>query len=229
MTELKPMGSTELKTVSSTYWSRKQAFALALFSLLLGACGGWLIRRSFAGQVPHPTAAPNAGAHAGMAFAPSGFSSIPAASTPELEQAADNQAGPLLEQLKDDPLNAALLAQIGNVYYDEKQYPIAIDYYERSLKSGPNDTSVRTDLGTAYWYTGDADKAIKEFRQALVDEPNKANALFNLGVVEWKGKHDATTAIANWRTLLATNPGFQARAKVKELIAEAQASTSQKP
>jgi len=222
VTELKPMGSTELKTVSSTYWSRKQAFALALFSLLLGACGGWLIRRSFAGQVPHPTAAPNAGAHAGMAFAPSGFSSIPAASTPELEQAADNQAGPLLEQLKDDPLNAALLAQIGNVYYDEKQYPIAIDYYERSLKSGPNDTSVRTDLGTAYWYKGDADTAIAQFGKSLAIEPTKADTLFNLGIVKWQGKKDAQGAIAAWQKLLDTNPDYPNRDNVLQLIGQAQ-------
>jgi TPR repeat protein len=229
VTELKTMESAELKTVSSTYWSRTQALALALFSLLLGVCGGWLIRKSFSGQVPHPTAVAVAGPHTAGGSVPS-FSSTPTVPTgEEVKQAADSEATAPLEQLKDDPTNAALLAQIGNIYYDAKQYTIAIDYYERSLKSEPNDTSVRTDLGTAYWYTGDADKAIKEFRQALADDPNKANALFNLGVVEWKGKHDAATAIADWQTLLATHPRFRVRAKVEELIAEAQGSTPQKP
>jgi len=214
---------TELKTISSTYWSRKQALTLALFSLLLGACGGWLIRRSLAGQVPHPAVAANVSAPAGMGSASSGFSSVPVAPTPEdLKQAADSQAAPLLEQLKDDPANAALLAQIGNLYYDAKQYPIAIDYYERSLQSEPNDTSVRTDLGTAYWYKGDADTAIAQFGKSLAIEPTKADTLFNLGIVKWQGKKDAQGAIAAWQKLLDTNPDYPNRDNVLQLIGQAQ-------
>jgi tetratricopeptide (TPR) repeat protein len=147
----------------------------------------------------------------------------------ELRKAADSQAAPLVEQLKADPTNAALLAQVGNLYYDAKQYPVAIEYYERSLKSSPKDASVRTDLGTAYWYKGDADTAIGEFQRALADEPDQANALFNLGIVKWNGKHDAAGAIADWKKLLATNPSFPARAKVEDLIAQAQNSLDKRP
>ena len=74
--------------------------------------------------------------------------------------------------------NAALLAQVGNLYYDAKQYPAAIIYYERSLKSQPSDTSVGTDLGTAYWYTGDADGAIARFTKVLAIAPTQARHTF---------------------------------------------------
>jgi tetratricopeptide (TPR) repeat protein len=151
------------------------------------------------------------------------FNSLTAVPAPqEVRQAADIQAAPLLEQLKADPTNAALLAQLGNVYYDAKQYPSAIDYYERSLKSQPANSSVRTDLGTAYWYNGDADTAIAEFNKVLASEPNKADTLFNLGVVKWQGKKDAQGAIAAWRKLLDTNPGYVNKDSVLQLIAQVQ-------
>jgi tetratricopeptide (TPR) repeat protein len=156
--------------------------------------------------------------------APSDFSSVPGVPTPEdLKKAADTQAAPLLDQLKDDPTNAALLAQLGNLYYDAKQYPIAIDYYQRCLDSQPNDTSVRTDLGTAYWYKGDADTAIAQFNKALSIEPTKADTLFNLGIVKWQGKKDAQGANAAWQKLLDTNPDYPNRDNVQQLIAQVQA------
>ncbi len=223
---------TELKTITRSSWTNAQALALALFSLLLGLCGGLTVRRIFArttvrtvtsasASTPHLPSNQAAASNVGS------IQDIP--SPAELKQAADEQAAPLVEQLRADPNNADLATKIGNLYYDAKQYPIAIDYYEHVLKSRPKDTEVRTDLGTAYWYAGDANKAIKEFQQALLDEPNKANALFNLGIVEWKGKHDAPAAIGDWQKLLATNPGFAARAQVEQLIAEAQGSAQQRP
>lgn len=139
----------------------------------------------------------------------------------ELQQAADAQAAPFVEQLKSDPANASLLANLGNIYYDAKQYPAAIGYYERSLKAQPADTSVRTDLGTAYWYKGDADTAITQFQKVLSYEPTKADTLFNLGIVEFEGKKDGKKAIAAWQKLLDTNPGYANKEKVEQLIAQA--------
>lgn len=189
---------------------------------MLGLCGGWLIRRSVAAPVPN--SALGSASNAGPSEPSSAdFSSVPAVPAPEdLKKAADTQAAPLLDQLNDDPTNAALLAQVGNLYYDAKQYPIAIDYYERCLKSQPNDTSVRTDLGTAYWYKGDADTAIAQFNQALSIEPTKADTLFNLGIVKWQGKKDAQGAIAAWQKLLDTNPDYPNRDNVLQLIAQVQ-------
>ncbi len=223
---------TELKTTTNNSWTRTQVIALVAFSLLLGVCGGWLIRRSLTGQVRQNLQASPASAvnvQRGQPTSTNLGSASADPTTEQLKQVADTQAAPLLEQLKTDSNNAALLTRLGNLYYDAKQYSVAIDYYERCLKLQPSDTSVRTDLGTAYWYEGDADKAIKEFEQALADEPNKANALFNLGIVKWKAKHDAADAIADWQKLLVTNPGFEARVKVEQLIAEVQGSAPQKP
>jgi cytochrome c-type biogenesis protein CcmH/NrfG len=204
---------------TSTQWTSVQAYTLSVICLLVGIAGGWLIRGSQASAASVP--AENAAA------APAGMGGQPSAE--QMKQMADTQATPLLEKLKSDANNAGLLAEIGNVYYDAQQYPTAIDYYGRALKIAPENASVRTDLGTAKWYLGDSDGAIAEFNQALQQEPNKANALFNLGIVKWQGKMDVDGAVAAWQKLLSTNPNYEAREKVEQLIAQAKKHSSVKP
>jgi len=197
-----------------TQWTSVQAYTLAVICLLLGVACGWLIRSS--GSAPSAPVA---------ATAPAPGTASPAGqeATPEqLKAMADTQAQPLLEKLKATPSDPELLAKIGNVYYDAQQYPSAIEFYQRALKIQPENTDIRTDMATAFWYTGNSDVAIDEFRKSLTYEPNKPNALFNLGMVQWQGKMDVPAAVATWQKLLNTNPNFEGRAKVEEMIAQAQ-------
>jgi len=200
-------------------WTSVQAYTLAVVCLLLGIAGGWLFRGS---QATTPTAEAAAAVPGNV-----GMSSQP---TPEQMKAmGDMQAKPLLDKLKSDPNNVELLTSIGNVYYDTQQYPVAISYYQQALKLQPANTGVRTDMATAYWYTGDADTAIAEFKKSLSYEPNKSNTLFNLGIVEWQGKMDIKGAVATWQKLLDTNPNYEAKDKVLDLIAQAQKHAGVKP
>jgi cytochrome c-type biogenesis protein CcmH/NrfG len=212
----------EIKTTTaSVNWTSAQAFAVALICLMLGLAGGWFIRKSIGQRRVASAVAPRA---ASTTVTPPAAPLEPLAAAPtpeELKKMADTQAAPLLESLKADPNNSELLTRIGNIYYDVKQYPTAIEYYERSLKLQPANAAVRTDMGTAYWYTGKADTALAEFSKALAYEPNKANTLFNLGIVKWQGKNDAKGAIADWQKLLETNPNYAARDKVQQLIDQA--------
>ena len=181
----------EIKTTNvSVNWTSTQAFAVALISLLLGLAGGWFIRKSF---VPAPAATAVASPAAPADNPPvAPLGSLAAMPTPDqLKKMADTQAAPLLDNLKSDPSNPDLLARIGNIYYDVKHYPEAIDYYERSLKL----------------------------------EPNKANTLFNIGIVKWQSKNDAAGAIAVWQKLLDTNPNYEARDKVQQMIDQAKSGS----
>ena len=212
------------RATSFEQWTSVQAYTLAVICLLVGIAGGWFIRGS---KSPAAAAAETASASApAMGSANAG----PQTPTPaEMQRMADTQAGPLIEKLKADPTNAGLLANIGNVYYDAQQYPTAIDYYQRALKTEPTNTGVRTDMATAYWYTGNADVAIAEFQKSLSYEPNKANTLFNLGIVEWQGKMDIDKAVATWQKLLDTNPNYEGKDKVLELMAQAKKHSGVKP
>ena len=204
-------------TPRANQWTSVQAYALSVICLLVGLAGGWFIRGSqsssaapaaAAAQAPNETAQP---------------------SPEQMKRMAEKQAEPLLAQLKTDPENPDLLAKIGNIYYDTQLFPTAIEYYQRSLKAKPTDTAVRTDMATAYWYAGNPDTAIAEFKHALADEPNKPNTLFNLGVVQWQGKMDVQGALATWQKLLDTNPNYEGKEKIVELMAQVRKHSGIKP
>lgn len=187
----------------------RRAGMLAVVSLLAGIAGGWTIHHA------------QRGAEAVQRIAP-----VPVSSkgqpeeAAQMKQAADAQAGPLLERLKTEPANADVLIRLGNLYYDAQQYPLAVDYYHRALNVQPANASVRTDMATAYWYMGSTDSALAEFNKALAYEPNNPNTLFNLGLVRWKGKRDAAGALGDWQKLLAANPNYDGKDKVTQMIAE---------
>ncbi|HZU43689.1 MAG TPA: tetratricopeptide repeat protein [Terriglobales bacterium] len=207
---------------TTTNWSSVQAYSVAVLCLLVGIAAGWFIRGSQSPATATVAASAPTQASAGM-----GESAQP---TPEqMKKMADTQAAPLLKQIESDPNNAGLIAKVGNIYYDTQQYPVAIDYYQRFLKLQPANANVRTDMATAYWYMGNVDSSIAEFNKALSYEPNKPNALFNLGVVKWQGKMDVNGAVATWQKLLDTNPTYENRDKVEQLIAQAKKHTGMKP
>lgn len=209
---------------STEQWTSVQAYTLAVICLLVGIAGGWFIRGS---QPPAATSAEtvNASVPAGMGA----NAGAPAPTTAQLRQTADTQAAPLIEKLKSDPNNADLLANVGNAYYDAQQYSAAIEYYQRALKVQPANANVRTDMATAYWFSGDADTAIVEFHKSLSYEPNKPNTLFNLGIVQWQGKMDIDAATATWQKLLDTNPNYEGKEKVLELMAQVKKHAGVKP
>jgi len=210
---------------TATAWTSTQAYTMAVVCLLVGIAGGWLIHgsQSPGATVTGDTASASAQPAMGAGTAPQ----VPPAA--RLKEIADVQTASLIERLKSDPNNVDLLVNIGNTYYDAQQYPTAIEYYQRILKLQPANTDVRTDMATAYWNTGNADTAIAEFRKALSYEPNKANALFNLGIVQWQGKMDANAALTTWQKLLETNPNYQGKDKVLEVMAEAKQHAGVKP
>src|SRR5215470_10885532 len=212
------MSNTE-KTSNS--WTSFQAYALSVLCLAIGLASGWFICGSQAPAAVTATSASAVLAEEGMG--------VGQPTTEQLRRMADKQAAPLLDALQKDQSNPELLAKIGNVYYDAQQFSVAIDYYQRALKAKPADASIRTDMATAYWYTGSADTAISELNRALADEPNKPNALFNLGIVQWQGKMDIQGALTTWQRLLDTNPNYEGKAKVVELMAQVRKHSSIKP
>ena len=209
----------------SSDWTNTQTYILAVVCLLVGVVVGYLLRGSGAPQGSVPVAQAQANLP-GNTPTMMGANQV----TPEqLKHMADQQAAPLVSQLKTKPGDPALLAQVGNVYYDAQQFKDAIDYYTRALQADPKNANVRTDMATAYWYLGDSDRAIREFDTVLKQEPNKTNALFNRGIVRWQGKKDIKGAIADWETLLKADPSYPERPKVEQMIAQAKQHTNIKP
>jgi cytochrome c-type biogenesis protein CcmH/NrfG len=200
---------------------------MAVICLIIGAAVGYLVRGSQSAapqtaQVAATQQAPNDAMHAGMAA-----NQMP--SPEQLRAMADKQAAPLLDKLKANPQDVETLAQIGNMYYDAQQYPVAVDYYGKALAIEPKNVSVRTDMGTAFLYMNDVDRAIQEFQTAIKDNPKHGQAMFNLGMAQWRGKGDMQGAVATWEKLLKTVPDFPERANVEQMITQAKKHMNMKP
>ena len=102
-------------TSNQQNWSSTQAYVLAAICLLLGVAVGYLLRGS------DTVAQPQAAAVQEQAPPPAGAQPSPA----DLKRMADTQAAPLLQQLQGDPNNPDLLANIGNIYYGNRQFKTA--------------------------------------------------------------------------------------------------------
>jgi len=159
------------------------------------------------------------------------FTANPPAATPlakghvpsigEMKQMADTQVAPLLEKLKSDPNNTALLVQVGAVYHTSHQFKEAATYFNRAVQLEPTNVPLRTKLASSLFREGDADGAIEQLNQALGLDPKDANSLFNLGMIKLQGKNDPRGALAAWQKLLKTNPNLspERKAEVQKLIA----------
>ena len=201
------------------------SYVIAVICLGLGICIGYLVRGGSSPQQSSTAAA----AQAPAPVAPAAMGATQQPTPDQMKQMADKQAEPLLASLKQNPNDPETLYKVGNIYYDTRQFPEAVKYYEESLKLKPDATDVRTDMATAYYFMGDPDHAITEFEEVLKQNPKHANALFDEGMVKWEGKGDITGAIVAWKKLLASNPDYPKREQVANLIAKAEAHTKMAP
>ena len=191
-------------------WRSAQVYGLAVICLLSGIGIGYLARTPFQASAVKPQAARSAVARA----------SDVKITTEPLKQGADKQAEILLARLQQSPDDPLLLAEIGKVYYQARQFPMAAKYYEESVRVKP-DAVVLVKLGGAYHFGGDDDRAIGAWNHALRLDPNNPDALFNIGFVKWQAQGDRKAAIAAWQKLLKTNPNHPKRAQVEALLAQA--------
>jgi cytochrome c-type biogenesis protein CcmH/NrfG len=198
-------------------WTGRQAYLLAAFCLLLGVALGYLFRGS---------ASPAAAQAAASTTTQQGSGFQTQQPDPNAQAALTQAAAPLLEAVNKDPNDFDSLVKLGDLFYDGKQFPSAIQYYERALVIHPENPDVRTDMGTAYWYTGDAEKALASMETSLKYRPGHPQTLFNLGWVRWQGKQDPKGAIEAWQQLLKANPDYPQRQQVEQYIAKAKEHAS---
>lgn len=202
--------------VHDEFWRPKVVYGMATVCLLLGLAIGYLLR----GSESH-TAAASSVSHPSVPPAPvSGSMQMP--SLEQMKTMADKKVEPLLAQLKADPKNKDLLLQVAFFYKSAHQFKDAASYFDRAVQLDPKNTTAQTELASCLYYDGNVDGAIAALESALKTKPDDPNSLFNLGMIRWKGKKDASGAIAAWKELLKTNPNLDKKPIVERMIAEAQ-------
>jgi cytochrome c-type biogenesis protein CcmH/NrfG len=217
--EIEPVEASQ-PAVPNPLWRPTQVIVMAGVCLVVGGLVGYLLR----GSAPAAVAvAPSAtmSAPAAPAAMPGTASSQPAPTAADIKRMVNTKSEALLADLKKDPNNAETLNHLGMLHKAAHEFKEAEGYFQKSLDVDPKNASVRTDLATCKYVTGDADGAIAELQKALTYDPKHAGALMNLGIIQYKAKHDAKAAIADWEKLLKTNPNFPQKDLVLHMIEQA--------
>jgi cytochrome c-type biogenesis protein CcmH/NrfG len=188
-----------------------RVYSMALIYLSAGLAIGYLLRVSRSPVV-------SAGS-ASIAGTSQPRPNVPIPANPpslgELKRMADDQAAPLLEKLKNDSNNSALLMQLGAIYHSAHQFKEAAAYYDKAAQADSKNVAARNKLAISLYRSGDVDGALAQLNRTLHDDPGDANSLFNLGMIRLQGKHDGAGAVAAWQKLLKLNPQLSEDRKVE--------------
>jgi tetratricopeptide (TPR) repeat protein len=124
----------------------------------------------------------------------------------------------LEQQAKTRPADAAVRAELGNVYFDAERFDQAIPWYEAALKLNPKDINVSTDLAVCYYYTNDADRALVQIGRSLAIDPRHAKTLLNQGIIRAFGKQDLAGALESWELVVTYAPDSPEAARARQGI-----------
>ena len=124
----------------------------------------------------------------------------------------------LEQQVKARPADAALRAELGNLYFDAERFDQAIPWYEAAFKLNGKDVNVSTDLAVCYYYTNDADRALAQIGRSLAIDPRHAKTLLNQGIIRAFGKQDLAGALESWELVVKYAPDSPEAARAKQGI-----------
>ncbi|MEW8505613.1 MAG: tetratricopeptide repeat protein [Candidatus Thiodiazotropha sp.] len=117
----------------------------------------------------------------------------------------------------DDP---ALIARLADDYFMKKDYPQAIELYERVLQIDPDDVETYNDLGLSLFYIGQTERALQALQTGADKQPGFQRIQLTLGFVQTQaGNRDAAaTAFRKAIELGADNRiGLEAKRMLGEI------------
>lgn len=179
----------------------------------------WNAQRRAAASAPRiPDGAPGGSAAAG------GMGQGLPEGHPVIDTAAIVQT--LEEQAVRNPGDPEPRLKLANYLYDQQQWRLAIEWYNKALELAPKNVNARTDLGTAYFNLGRPQDAVREYRKSLEIDPKHAPTLLNSIVVNLEGTHNLEAARQAWDRLHKLNPNYPGLDRLKERLDAARASAS---
>ncbi len=213
---------------------KKETLITAIVFLVVGFFIGYITEAEFNWNAPEkmttsPASAsaetPSAAASSGP-MGGTGDGKLPPGH-PTLEVAARLKA--LEEQATQNPADPQPPLELANLYYDQKQYDRAVDWYKKALALDPRNVSARTDLGTVYFNLGRPEEALKEYQESLRIDPNHEPTMFNSIIVNLEGTHNLAAARAAWDKLYRRNPAYPGLEGLKDRFSAGGSAASGSP
>jgi cytochrome c-type biogenesis protein CcmH/NrfG len=183
----------------------RESWILGIAGVCFGILIGWIIGSQSAqpAAVNPPAAAQQSQPAQQNPTASSGQGRAAPQQPPALD---DTQVRSLTLQAQQNPRDARVRAQLGNLFFDAERYGDAITWYEAALAIQPRDANISTDLAVSYYYTNQTDRALKQFETSLAIDPTHTKTLLNLGMVKAFGKQDLLGAAQAWSMVVKLAP-----------------------
>jgi hypothetical protein len=110
---------------------------------------------------------------------------------------------------------------LGAMYFLEKEYDLAEQYFKKSLSLNANEQMAHNNLGLIYMNRGQLKEAENEYKKELIVNPYYDNAHFNLGLLYHKmGK--TNEAVVLWKKTLEINPDYTDAQRALDASADTQ-------
>jgi len=152
---------------------------------------------------PTPTPAPAPGRSG--ARAPSASGSISGSGTASIVQAYPLEYRSIVERLRDDPDNPALLNELGNYLVQHGRLQQAIAQYQKAVKTQPDLAIAWNNLGVAFTASGKFSDGEGAYRRAIKLNPAYGLAYYNLGAsYDQRGNYD--DAITYYQRAIEIDP-----------------------
>ncbi len=95
----------------------------------------------------------------------------------------DSEKRKLFEQIETGSTSPEALAALGDKYFENSRFALAIEVYEKVLKLNPDDVDTYNDLGLALHYSGKADKSLETLKKGAEIMPSYQRIWLTLGFV----------------------------------------------
>ncbi len=99
------------------------------------------------------------------------------------EDAAKEFEHILTQASETDPENVEIYNYLGQLYYSQHKFNLAIEQFQNILRVEPDNTDVMYVLGSMYWDVGESQKAQDTLKRALLIDPEHDGCLNTLGYV----------------------------------------------
>ena len=134
-------------------------------------------------------------------------------------ESLQNEIAKQQEILKQDPENQTAIIAIANMYYDMKNAPEAIKWYEKAVAKDPQNINLLTDLGTSYLQSQNFEKAMEYYNRSLLINPKHYQTLMNVGIARM-AVGDKKGAAEAWEKIVTFYPNDPNTGMIKNALQE---------
>jgi tetratricopeptide (TPR) repeat protein len=171
----------------------KESLVVGIAGAFFGILVGWIIG-SQQGGAPRQAAPPAAEQR------------TPAPRQQTAAPLDESRAASLKQAADQNPRDARVRVELGNLYFDSERFEEAARWYEGALTIDPQNVNTSTDLGISYYYMNQADRALAQFQRSLDMDPRHTKTLLNVGIVRAYGKDDLEGAVKAWQRVVEIGP-----------------------